>query len=183
MVEDSRKEDEPKLEFDSAGQAVAYVSLDQARVLTMQQARGAPCAYGRRHRRVTLVWEVQSEEEGEDFFDVRLFFTVPGGRRWSLKSPAGTSKTCLSKWDSTSLTTCGLWVQGSNPGSNTDREETSAILMVSNGFASARAGPEPGPTYDGWSGDWSGTFPWVVYLYQVNGMGVLKMSGVGDAVK
>ena len=45
------------------------------------------------------------------------------------------------------------------------------------------AGPEPGSTYDGRSGDWSGTFPCVVYLYQVNGMGVLKMSGFGDAVR
>ena len=30
MVEDTDKRDEPKLEFDSAGQAVAYISVDQA---------------------------------------------------------------------------------------------------------------------------------------------------------
>ena len=35
MVEDSDKEDEVKLEFDSAGQAIAYISLDQARVLAL----------------------------------------------------------------------------------------------------------------------------------------------------
>ena len=39
MVEDQDKQDEPKLEFDSAGQAIAYISLDQARVLALQHAR------------------------------------------------------------------------------------------------------------------------------------------------
>jgi len=33
------KEDEPKLEFDSAGQTLGYISLDQARVLAMEHAR------------------------------------------------------------------------------------------------------------------------------------------------
>ena len=39
MVEDNGKEDEPKLEFDSGGQAIAYISLDQARVLALRHAR------------------------------------------------------------------------------------------------------------------------------------------------
>ena len=39
MVEDEGKKDEPKVEFDSAGQAIADISLDQARVLALQHAR------------------------------------------------------------------------------------------------------------------------------------------------
>ena len=47
MAEDNGKEDEPKLEFDSAGQAIAYISLDQARVLAPQRARDNRDFYGR----------------------------------------------------------------------------------------------------------------------------------------
>jgi len=36
MAEDQGKQDEPKLEFDSAGQAIAYISPDQARALAFQ---------------------------------------------------------------------------------------------------------------------------------------------------
>ena len=39
MVEGQDKQDEPKLEFDSAGQAIAHLSLDQARVLALSHAR------------------------------------------------------------------------------------------------------------------------------------------------
>ena len=47
MVEDSDNQDEPKLEFDSAGQAVAYSSLDQTRVLALRHARDSRDFYGR----------------------------------------------------------------------------------------------------------------------------------------
>ena len=39
MVEDGDKKDDDKLEFDSTGQAVAYISLDQARVLAIEHDR------------------------------------------------------------------------------------------------------------------------------------------------
>ena len=39
MAEEQDKKDDEKIEFDSAGQAVAYISLDQARVLALQHAR------------------------------------------------------------------------------------------------------------------------------------------------
>ncbi|MCI0782350.1 MAG: hypothetical protein J4N93_13745 [Chloroflexi bacterium] len=39
IVDDANKEDEPKLKFDSAGQAIAYISLHQARVLSLQHVR------------------------------------------------------------------------------------------------------------------------------------------------
>ena len=38
MVEDEDKKDDEKVELDSTGQAVAYISLDQARVLAMEHA-------------------------------------------------------------------------------------------------------------------------------------------------
>ena len=47
MSEDDGKQDETKLEFDSAGEAVAYISLDQARVLALQHARDNRDFYGR----------------------------------------------------------------------------------------------------------------------------------------
>ena len=39
MAEDEGKKDDEKLEFDSAGQSIGYISLDQARVLAMENAR------------------------------------------------------------------------------------------------------------------------------------------------
>ena len=39
MVEDGDKKDEEKLELNSAGQTIAYISLDQACVLALQYAR------------------------------------------------------------------------------------------------------------------------------------------------
>ena len=47
MVEDSDNQDEPKLEFDSVGQAFAYISLDQTRVLALRHARDSLDFYGR----------------------------------------------------------------------------------------------------------------------------------------
>ena len=39
MVEEADKKDDEKVELDSAGQAVAYISLDQVRVLALRHAR------------------------------------------------------------------------------------------------------------------------------------------------
>ena len=39
MAEDAGKKDDRKVELDSTGQAVAYISLDQVRVLALQYAR------------------------------------------------------------------------------------------------------------------------------------------------
>ena len=38
MAEEEEKKEEEKFELDSAGQALAYISLDQARVLAMEHA-------------------------------------------------------------------------------------------------------------------------------------------------
>ena len=74
-------EEEEKLEFDSTGQAVAYISLDQARVLAMEHARDNQDFYGRRYASRELVWEVVSQEESEDYYDIRLSYRPTEGFR------------------------------------------------------------------------------------------------------
>ena len=46
MVEDESKKDDEKLEFTPEGEALGYISLDQARVLAMRTARETPGEYG-----------------------------------------------------------------------------------------------------------------------------------------
>jgi hypothetical protein len=80
MVEDGGMQDETKLDFDSAGEAVAYISLDQARVLALQHARDNRDFYGR-HSGSGLVWDVIGAEETEDFYEIRLSFLPAGNYR------------------------------------------------------------------------------------------------------
>ena len=71
------KEDEPqedKFEFDSAGQVVGHISLDQARVVALRYARDNQDFYGGRYARRELAWEEISAEEGEDYYRVKLSF-------------------------------------------------------------------------------------------------------------
>ena len=79
MAEDQGEKEEQKFEFDSAGEAVGYITLEQARVLAIQHARDNTDFYGPAYSRVTLVFEVVSQEEGEDYYDIRLSFR-PSGR-------------------------------------------------------------------------------------------------------
>ena len=72
MAEDGGQKDEEKLEFDSAGQAFGYISLDQARVLAMRTAREMPGEYGRRFTNVPMAFEVVEDEETEDHYVVTL---------------------------------------------------------------------------------------------------------------
>ena len=46
MVEDEGNKDEEKFEFTAGGEALGYISLDQAQVLAMRTARETPGAYG-----------------------------------------------------------------------------------------------------------------------------------------
>ena len=78
MVEDEGKKEE-KFDFDAAGEALGYISLEQARVLAIEHARDNTDFYGSRYRSRRLVWEVVSAEEGEDFYEVRLSYR-PAGR-------------------------------------------------------------------------------------------------------
>ena len=79
MAEEEKKKEEEKLELDSAGESLGYISLEQARVLAIQHARDNPGFYGRAYSRLTLVWEVINQEEGEEFYDFKLSFR-PAGR-------------------------------------------------------------------------------------------------------
>ena len=81
MVKDSDNNDDKKLEFDPTGQAVAYISLDQARVLALQHARDNRDFYGRRYARRDLVWDVVGAEETEDYYEVKLSYRPARGFR------------------------------------------------------------------------------------------------------
>ena len=80
MVEHGGEQDESKLDFDSAGEAVAYISLEQARVLALQHARDNRDFYGR-YAGSGLVWDVIGAEETEDFYEVRLSYLPAGSFR------------------------------------------------------------------------------------------------------
>ena len=76
MVEDKDKKEDS---FDSAGEAIEYISLDQARILAMRHARENTDPYGRRYRNRELVWEVTSAESDEDYYHISLTFRRAGG--------------------------------------------------------------------------------------------------------
>ena len=75
--EEGKKEDQ--FGFTSEGEALGYITLEQARVQAIELARANPDFYGPSYRRVTLAHEVISQEEGEDYYDIRLSFR-PAGR-------------------------------------------------------------------------------------------------------
>ena len=79
MADDASKKEEEKFEFTPAGEALEYISVDQARVLAIQHARDNTGFYGPSYARVTLVWEIINQEETEDYYDFRLSFR-PAGR-------------------------------------------------------------------------------------------------------
>ena len=79
MAEDQEKKKEEKFAFDAAGQALGYISLDQARVLAVQHAQQNTDFYGRRYARRELAWEELSAEEGEDYYRIRLSYRLARG--------------------------------------------------------------------------------------------------------
>lgn len=74
--EEGKKEDEFRLTPE--GEAEEWITLEQARVLAIEHARDNTGFYGRRYREINLVWEVDSQEEGEDYYDIRLSFRPAG---------------------------------------------------------------------------------------------------------
>lgn len=78
MVEDEGRDPKEKFEFDAAGQAMGYISMDQARLLAMRTARDSPGAYGRRFGNVPMAFEVVVEEETEDHYAITLSFRPEG---------------------------------------------------------------------------------------------------------
>ena len=61
MVEQEGKKEEEKFEFDSAGEALGYISLEQARLVAMQAARENPGNYGRPLAGTRMVFQLVEE--------------------------------------------------------------------------------------------------------------------------
>ena len=78
MAQEGEKKEEKLDAFTPAGEALGYITLEQARIQAIQHARDNIEFYGPRYARVNLVWEVTSQEEGEDFYDIRLSFRPAG---------------------------------------------------------------------------------------------------------
>jgi hypothetical protein len=70
--EEGKKEDQ--FGFTREGEALGYISLDQARVLAMEHARDNQSFYGHRYANRDFAWEEISAEEGEDYYRVRISY-------------------------------------------------------------------------------------------------------------
>ena len=79
MAQEEGKKEEEKLEFTPEGEAIGYLSLDQARVLALRHARDNTEFYGRRYARRDLAWDVVNEEEREDYYYIRLSYRPARG--------------------------------------------------------------------------------------------------------
>ena len=71
MAEDQGKEEE-KFDFTGEGEAVNYISLDEARVLALRTASEDTDFYGPAYSDQGLVHEELDAEEGDDYYRVRL---------------------------------------------------------------------------------------------------------------
>lgn len=78
MAQDEGKQEEEKFDFTREGEAVRYISLDQARILAMQVARESPGNYGRRFRNSQMAFSVVEAAETEDYYEVILSLRPEG---------------------------------------------------------------------------------------------------------
>ena len=77
MTEEANvKGDKFEHEFTSSGEA--YITLEQARVVAILYARDNSTSYGDAYSELNLVWEVISQEDGEDYYDIKLSFRPEG---------------------------------------------------------------------------------------------------------
>ena len=74
MEDEEGKKEEEKIEFTPEGETLGYISLDQARILAIEHVRDNTAFYGRRYARRELVWQVVSQQESEDYYDIRLSY-------------------------------------------------------------------------------------------------------------
>jgi len=77
-TEDQGKKDEEKFEFTAEGEALGYISFDQARVLAMGTTRETPGDYGRRFRNVNMAFKVVEGTETADHYVVTPSFRPEG---------------------------------------------------------------------------------------------------------
>ena len=106
MAEDQDKQEE-KFDFTAQGEALGYISLDQARVLAMRTARETPGDYGRRFRNSPMAFEVVEDEDTEDHYVITLSFrpmdSSPARRGKSSsssrrKAPSPTGRCSACRW-------------------------------------------------------------------------------------
>ena len=74
----AEEEKDDKFDFTPEGEAIGYISLDQAEVLAMRTARETPGAYGRSFRDSSMAFDVVASEETEDHYRVTLSFRPQG---------------------------------------------------------------------------------------------------------
>jgi len=78
MAEDQGKQDEEKFDFTREGEALGYISLDQAEVLAMRTARETPGAYGSSYVDVPMAFDVIETEDTEDHYRITISFRPEG---------------------------------------------------------------------------------------------------------
>ena len=76
MAEEEKQEE--KFDFTAEGEALGFVTLDQARFVAMQTAPEEPGNYGPAWQTVPMVFEVINAEETEDDYSLILFFRPEG---------------------------------------------------------------------------------------------------------
>ncbi|MCH7606689.1 MAG: hypothetical protein IH962_06000, partial [Chloroflexi bacterium] len=79
MAGEEEKKEEEQFDFDSAGEALGYITLEQARIVAIRHARENRDFYGRRFARRDMIWEEVGAREGEDYYYIRLSYR-PSGR-------------------------------------------------------------------------------------------------------
>ncbi|MCH8206941.1 MAG: hypothetical protein IH956_08045, partial [Chloroflexi bacterium] len=67
--------------FTPEGEALGYITLEQARLVAMQTARDDPGNYGSRFSGVRMVYEVVEQDEGEDYYTITMTFRPEGDFR------------------------------------------------------------------------------------------------------
>ena len=75
-----RRQTRRQIDFNSAGEALGYISPDQARILALQHACDNREFYGRYAQR-NLAWDILSANETEDYYEVRLAYRPAGNFR------------------------------------------------------------------------------------------------------
>ena len=90
--EQDKKEDQ--YGFTPEGEALDYLGLDQARVRAIEHARDNPDFYGAEYQGARLAWEVISEEESDEYYDIRLSFRPESSSSSSTKRAIFESGSC-----------------------------------------------------------------------------------------
>jgi FKBP-type peptidyl-prolyl cis-trans isomerase len=77
MTQESADKQDP-FDFNAEGEAIGYISLQQARILAMRTAADQPGSYGQSLTGVGMVYEVVAQEEREDYYEITMSFRPEG---------------------------------------------------------------------------------------------------------